>query len=312
MIIPPISLFIKRHGLRLFGIGIALFLYFRLDIGSIYDQIKNTDLLYFLFAVVCVNAVVILQAWRGYILLGGEKGKLCFGTYTQLYFVTMAASAALPGRLGAMAQVPLLHQRGVGRSAGFANMLYDKLCDLAGFLAMGALFATILASNGLALKPDLLVAFSIATMVLIWYIDVLFAFANALIKRLFPNLTMGWSRFEATLSSRAKLYALFLTLVRLGGAVAVHWFGAMATGLNPPLVLVGAAAAFGALSTLIPISVMGVGLREGIFLLLFSKRNLPEEQILTFALLLLLAYLSTVFIGILIAVIAKKSHRITS
>jgi len=301
-----IRLLLNRYGLRLFGIGFALFFYLRLDIGSIGAQIKNTDPVFFLLAVACVNAVVVLQAWRGYILLGEEKGKLSFRSYAHSYFVTMAASAVLPGRVGAVAQVPLLHQRGVRVGVAFANVLYDKLYDLAGFLSMGALFATILVSSGLTVKPELLIALSTITLVLIWYIDVFFSFAIGLIRRLFPSLIMGWSSFEATLSSLTKMYALFLTLVRLCGAVAVHWFGARAAGFTLPLVLLGAAAAFVALSTLIPVSVMGVGLREGIFLLLFAGRCLPEEQVLTFAFLLLLAYLSTVFIGTFLAIIARK------
>ena len=122
----------------------------------------------------------------------------------------------------------------------------------------------------------------------------------------FPNLTKRWGPFELILSPGAKLYALFLTLVRLCGAIAVHWFCSHAAGLELPFVLVGAAAAFGALLTLIPISVMGVGVREGFFLFLLSGMGFPEEQILTFTFLLLLAYLSTVFIGTLLAFIDGK------
>lgn len=301
-----IRLLLRRYGIRLLGISFALFLYLRLDIGSMGDQVKNADPVFFLFAVLTVNTVVILQAWRGYILLGAEKGKLKFSAYIHSYFVAMAASATLPGRFGAVAQVPLLYQRGVGAGVGFANVLYDKLCDLAGFLAMGALFSTILVSRGLAVKPGVLIGLSVGTLVLIWYIDVLFSFAITRIKQFFPNATSRWSNFEANLNSRTKLYALFLTVLRLGGAFTVHWFAAQAAGFLPPLVLVGAATAFGALSTLVPVSVLGVGLREGIFLLLFAGQGLPEEQILTFAFLLLLAYLSTVFIGTFFAIASKR------
>ncbi len=301
-----IRLFIKKYGIRLFGIGLAIFLYFGLDIGNISEQVKNADPIYFLLAMISVNAVVILQAWRGYILLGDEKTKLSFSDYTHLYFVTMAASAVLPGRVGAMTQVPLLHQCGVGTGAGFANMLYDKLSDLAGFLAMGALFSTILATSELGIKPGPFIILSLIALVLIWYIDVLLAYSSHQIKRLLPKISQSWNCFEMTINPQTKLYVLFLTLIRLIGAVIVHWFCAHAAGLAPSLVQVGAATAFGALSTLVPVTVMGLGVREGVFLLLFSGSNFPKEQILTFAFLLLLAYLSTVVIGTILAVIAKK------
>jgi hypothetical protein len=291
------QLFLKKYGIRLFGISLALFLYLRLDVSSIGNQLGKTDPFYFLLAVACVNAVVVLQAWRGYILLGEEKAKLRFSAYTHSYFVSMAASAALPGRIGAVAQVPLLHQRGVGVGVGFANVLYDKLCDLAGFLTMSALFSIVLASGDLAINPGLLFCLSVSILVLFWYVDVFFVFAYALMRRLLPNFTRGWSSFELALSPQVKLYALFLTFVRLIGAVAVHWFCSRAVGLNISLFMVGAAASFGALTTLIPISVMGVGLRESIFLLLLSGAGFADEQILSFAFLLLLTYLSTVFIG---------------
>lgn len=298
--------FLKRYGLRLIGIGFALVLYLRLDRGRIGDQIQHTDLVFFLSALICVNMVVVIQAWRGYILLGEAKGKLTFGAYAHSYFVTMAASAALPGRIGSVAQVPLLKKQGIGIGVGFANVIYDKLYDLAGFLIMGALFAMLLVSSGIAVKPGLLVSLSMIVLVLIWYIDIIFVFASGQIRRLLPSSISSWGEGGLILSPRIKGYALLLTLVRLGGAIIVHWFCARAAGLNLPLVLVGAAAAFGALSTLIPLSVMGVGFREGVFLFLLSGMGLSEEQILTFAFLLLLSYLSTVFIGTLVAILDKK------
>lgn len=301
-----IKFFLKRHGFRFIGIGFALLIYTSIDIGSIRDQLKNTDPLFFFSGVVCVNAVVVVQAWRGYILLGKERKKLSFRAYSHSYFVTMAASAALPGRIGAITQVPLLRHQGVRIDIGFINVLYDKLCDLAGFLSMGALFSTILVSSGLAVKPELLLALSMSTLTLIWYIDVLCAFAIGQLKRYFPKIRLGSISFETSLNARTKLYALFLTMVRLCGAIAVHWFCALAVGFTPPFVLLGAATAFGALSTLIPISVLGVGLREGIFLLLFAGRGLPEEKVVTFAFLLLLAYLSTVLIGTFLTIGYKK------
>lgn len=300
-----ICLFLRKYGFRFFGVFLAFILYLRLDIDRIAGQIQNVDSSFFLLTVVCVNAVVILQAWRGYILLGEEKGKLGFRAYLHSYFVTMAASAAVPGRLGALAQVPLLHQRGVGIGVSFANVIYDKLYDLAGFLAMGAVFATILVTSDFTISLWMLAPFSIVTLVLIWYIDVFLSFGSGLLERIFPSLTAKWGCTTVSLNSRIKVYALFLTLVRLGGAVLVHWLGAQAAGANPQFVLVCAATVYSALSTLIPVSVMGVGLREGIFLLLF-KGQMSEEQILAFAFLILLAYLSTVFIGIFLAVFAKK------
>lgn len=300
------KLFLKRYALRFFGISLALFLYLRLDFGSIRNQLRNVDLIFFLLAVACVNAVVILQAWRGYVLLGEEKAQLSFGAYTYSYFVTMAASAVLPGRIGAVAQVPLLHQHGVGVVAGFANVLYDKLCDLVGFLTLASSFAMLLATDDFAFNPSMLLCLSFTILVFFWYIDIFFVFAYAQARRMFPVFTMGWSNFELALSPQVKVYALLLTFLRLVGAIIVHWFCSRAAGLNISLFMVGAAASFGALTTLIPFSIMGIGLRESIFLLLFSDAGFPDEQILTFAFLLLLTYLSTVIIGTLLTFLTRR------
>lgn len=302
-----IKIFLNRFGLRLFGIVFGIILYCRLDIGGIGTQIKNADPYFFFFSIAAVNTIVVLQAWRGYILLGEEKNKLSFKLYAHLYFVSMAASSLVPGRLGAVAQVPLLHQHGIRMNIGFVNVLYDKLSDLCGFLSMAALFAMIKTSKNLDIQPILLVILSIMSFILIWYMDVIFkAGVKFVRKKIFPRLTWDSRNSGPPLSSKTKLYALLLTLIRLGGSIIVHWASARAAGIIIPISLIGAAAAFGAISTLIPLSVLGVGMREGIFLLLFESSGIPNEQVMTFAFLLLIAYLSTALIGTSIAFLKKE------
>jgi len=292
--------FIKTNFIRFIGVGILIFFYVRWDFSEIVNSIKNADILFLAGSIACVNCVVLLQAWRGYVLLGQERFKLDFRTYARFYFVTMAASMASPGRIGAVTQVPLLHQRGIDAGNGFANVMYDKLCDLTGFLAMGAIFGIFMADL-MPVNPLILICLCCITLLIIWYLDLFFTMASKFLGRFFPLFSKKWFNYTMNLEKGTKIYALVLTVLRLFGAVAVHWFVSRTAGMAFPLALLAAAAAFGALSTLLPISVMGVGLREGIFLLLFSGKGYPEEQILTFAFLVLLAYLSTVPVGIFIA-----------
>jgi len=297
--------FVGKNSVRLIGVGILIFFYVRWDFTRILGAIKNADLLFFAGSIVAVNLVVLLQAWRGYVLLGQERFKLDFRTYARFYFVTMASSMATPGRVGAVTQVPLLHQRGIGVGDGFANVIYDKLCDLTGFFAMGALFGMLMTDISLV-DPLLLVSLCCITLLTMWHLDFLFTITSKPIERIFPKVTGKWSKDKISLESDIKGYALVLTMFRLFGAVVVHWFVSQAAGMNVSLTSLSAAAAFGALSTLLPVSVMGIGLREGIFLLLFSGKGYPEEQILTFAFLVLLAYLSTVPVGIFLAVSSDR------
>ncbi len=297
--------FIGKNCLRFIGIGILIFFYVRWDFFDILKSVRNTDIVFFTGAIVCVNMVVLLQACRGYILLDKECSKLEFLTYVRFYFVTMAASMVSPGRVGAVTQVPLLHQRGIGVDTAFANVLYDKLCDLIGFLAMGAFFGILITENRIV-NPLFLIFLCGIILIIMWYLDRFFIIASKLLDRFFPRLSGKLNGKRIKIKNEIKIYALILTVFRLFGAVAIHWFVARSAGMTFPLTLLAAAAAFGALSTLLPVSVMGIGLREGIFLLLFSGRGYTEEQILTFAFLMLLAYLSTIPIGIFIALSSGK------
>ena len=297
----------NRFSLRFLGLGIAFFLYFRLDLSSTWGYLSNSDLSLFLATIACVNLVVLLQAWRGYILLDYERGKLKFSEYAKLYFVTMAASATLPGRVGVVAQVPLMHRHGVSLRSGIANMLYDKLCDLAGFLAMSALFGLMVVKN-MAISPAALMTMSFITLLVLWYMDIFFEIATKYTKHFFSNKYLESDQSSVRLRLNTKIYALFLTLLRLGGAIVVHLFAASSAGLHEPFSYVAAASSFGALSTFLPVSMLGVGLREGLFLLIFAGRGLPEEQIMTFAVIVLLGYLSTVILGTIVAMADRKKE----
>lgn len=291
----------NTYMLRLFGPILAVFLYMRIDIAKIIDNIKETDIAFFFISIVCVNIVVVLQAWRGYVLLENEKTKLKFSKYLHIYFVTMATSAALPGRVGAITQVPLLYKRGVKISNSILNIFYDKILDLAGFLVMASIFGFAIAKN-ININFVYLITLSTMTLLFIWYVDSLFRVTCIFVRKYFANIYDRLCDHKFKLNFYTKIYAFALTFFRLLGAIFVHWFAARAAGLNLTFELLGAATAFGALSTLLPFTVMGVGVRDGIFLAIFSGNGIPDGQILTFAIIVLVSYLSTAVIGAIIAI----------
>ena len=296
---------LKKHYLRIIGLVILVIFYLRWDFSLIVSHLKQVDILFFTGSIVCVNCVVLLQAWRGYILLGREKGDLDFLSYARYYFVTMAASMASPGRVGAVTQIPLLYQRGISLGNGVANVIYDKLCDLTGFLAMGAVFTTMTERSRIV-NPLLLGCLFGLTMFAMWYLDSIFAFGIRWVERVYPKFNGIRYMKRPELESHTKIAALNLTLVRLFGAVGIHWFVATSLSMSFSLIQLAAAAALGALSTLLPVSIMGVGLRESVFLLLLSGYGYTAEQLLTFAFLVLMAYLSTILVGIGVALASGR------
>jgi uncharacterized membrane protein YbhN (UPF0104 family) len=277
-------------------------------VAKIVAQVQNSDLSFFFTAVFAVNVTVLIQSMRGYMLLEKDISKISFIAYSKSYFISMAASATLLGRIGAISQVPLLHKHGITTGVGVVNVLYDKLCDLSGFLIMGAFFATLQVNKDFYAQSWALLILATLVLTVTWYIDLIF---YTVYNYVAVKASCNWlpPMILSRLSNKVKLRAIFLTFIRLFGSVIVHFFCARAVGLHVPIDLIAAAAAFGAIATLLPITVMGVGVRESSFLIVFSGQHYPNEQVLAFAFLLLLCYLSTVVIGVFIALSGRSWSR---
>jgi uncharacterized membrane protein YbhN (UPF0104 family) len=226
--------------------------------------------------------VMGLRAFRWRLFLRAQSLPVSLGRTGALYATGVFLGSFTPGRVGDLAKAVYLRREcGLSWEKALANSLVDRLLDLGLMLALGVWAAhhwglwgdaatwgaivSLVVGGGLAV---LLVVHGDAMVVLAG--DRYPALRRALL--LARGLATEARRFGAGVS----LLALGFTFLAYGVYFAQTAWMARLLGLPIPGVdVVGAVVLFG-LAAFLPVSVAGLGTREGILTLLLARRGVPD------------------------------------
>ena len=281
------------------------------DVGAIGQRLRGTDLRLAIPAVVGLVLVHLVAAatWRR--LLQDVSGiSLAWPATVRSYFAAQALGMVTPANVGADAYRVLAMGDGATRGQLLRPVVVQRLTSIVALAVLGLGGAIALPIDGLGL---FVLAVSIVGGAAAWI-------ALALVR---PPSAAGWSGMVArrigwnadTAPGRARVRSairdgLGLGLVFHGASLllALVLVGAVdpVTASHPETVL--AALAIARISLAVPISPNGLGVQEGVLVLLFSRLGLPAETAIAAALLNRLALLLTAAIG-LVALMAPSRDR---
>jgi glycosyltransferase 2 family protein len=198
------------------------------------------------------------------------------------------------GRVGEFMRIEALLERGVRPGTALAACVFDRLLDVFVVLSLGV----VLGSLGLG---DRRVAYAAGALLIVLTIFGLWALR--LLGRAEPPRLLapiGRSRFGARvlgfvrelaqgvlpmLRPRALAEAMFWTLIAWYGYFAALFALADGLGIVVSRVLLTATAAFAALSSLLPITISGLGARELIYIEVLRRSGVPGESAAALSLL---------------------------
>jgi hypothetical protein len=198
------------------------------------------------------------------------------------------------GRVGEFMRIEALLERGVKPGTALAACVFDRLLDVFVVLSLGV----CLAAFGLG---DRRIAIAAATGMLglsllgLWALSVLgraqpTRWLAPLARSRFGARVLGFVRELAQgvrpmMRPRALAEASFWTLLAWCGYFAALFALADGLGLAVSRVLLTATAAFAALSSLLPITISGLGARELIYIEVLQRRGVPAESAAALSLL---------------------------
>jgi uncharacterized membrane protein YbhN (UPF0104 family) len=271
-----------------------------MDPAKIFAEALSLKASFLIAALLCANAAIGVQAVRGYLLLtppcSQERTHVPFFSYVRVYYIAICIANLTPGRVGLLAQIPLLRRLGMTMGNSAVNTLLDKFYDLAAFCILAAASSLVLAT-GVVNKPLLFAAVAVSLFITL-YLDSLIVFSLSFIARFGQKAASLAERIVISpILIRAKILATGMTLVRVSLSVGMHYFLALSLHLTLPFSSIVAATALGALSAILPFTVMGAGARDLIFLALFAASSASDAQILAFSSLVLASYLSVNILG---------------
>ncbi len=295
------------------GAGVLGFLLVKADVGQLWDTIQNAKVGLLIAALAAIFGGLLISAFRWKAYLDALELPLPVPTLFRLYFVGTFFNAFLPTGIGGDAYKALrLGRDKESLAPAFASVFLDRFAGVVGMAAIGLVSSSyVLASGDLRRRvPLIALALSIAV---VGAATVLLVGGERLLGRgrLVKHEGIGGRVRRAMRSiheagrhpeAAARGYVfgvVFQTLV-----FAYHVTIAKALRIEGvPIMVFACIVVISSLATMIPLSINGLGFREGAYIWALGRYGVDHDKALAFALLILASLLLASLLGGLLYVI---------
>jgi glycosyltransferase 2 family protein len=288
----------------LFSIIALLFLFVKIDLQKVSVlllSIKHSTFIFFLIPFIVSG---VLNSVSIFFLLGSLKIKVKLEEIIKLKFISRSFSLFFPGQLGELSLAPLLKTRGVPMGLALATITVDKIISL---IVLG-IFAScgLLVFVGSLIAIKLLVFLGVGVIVAILALSshTLRKFCRNFILRKYAKLFKGFYKFLTILACQktALLVNVLLTVSWLLVTSIVIKYLLAYFGFNIPVLIIMAIQSIGSISSIVPISLAGLGIRESIIVFLYEKVGVDPAAIGSILLVFLfVSYLISVLVIIAVS-----------
>jgi len=281
----------------LVGFAILLFVLSRIDIGKTMQIISKVNPLYLLLLSAAMVSTYAIKAVRwNYIV--SHFAKTSMNRNIQYYYASFFPSIITPGRAGEFLKAFYLRKE-LGLPKAFATVLVDRVADIISLLffslVASVLFIVVFSRE---IIPPYAIAVAIAAFVAILYAFFksrhVEKFLQIMAERLAPEKYRERLRgsfgpikevARALMKPKEILAVMSLSIFSWLSVLVICYF-LLGTIANADLVLVMIAVPLMVLSDLLPISVSGLGTREGVLGAIFLTYGLSIETAVAFSFLI--------------------------
>ena len=303
------------------GVGVFGFLIWRSDVGELWKTLRQADIGFLLAALGAIFIGLFVSAFRWKAYLDALELPLSYATLFRLYFVGTFFNAFLPTGIGGDAYKAVRLGRGKESLApAFASVFLDRFAGVVGMAAIGLVSSSYLLASGDVRRRVPLIALG-ASLAIMGTAAVLLLGGERLlgrgrlirqqgiggrIRRAMRQIHAAGRHPEA--AARGYLFgAIFQGLV-----FTYHVMIAKALGRGfeeVPIAAFASIVVISSLATMIPLSINGLGFREGAYIWALGRYGVPHDTALAFALLVLAALLlSSIVGGIIYVALGGEVH----
>lgn len=257
------------------SVALLIFLFNRIEIRAVYQVLSEARLDYLAWALLCYLALQLLGIYRWQILARAMGFDRFFGQYASYYFAGLFFNLFLPTTVGGDVSrcYYLAGERGRFMSA-LITVLADRGC---GMMAMMSIASVALIFSTSVSVPSWIVIFTVGTSAFLLAGLILPFMAPALFQRKgFP--IQYWERPTALFS------ALSLSLVIQLAVVGINYLIGEALRLTIPMGFYFVFTPLVMAVSMAPISLNGLGVREGAYVFFLLQAEVDEAKALAFAL----------------------------
>ncbi len=272
------------------GLGLLVWIIRRTDLHALSISVGPGLLLGVAGAVFAIAVAQGLAAWRWRVIMG--PGAPAWGYLYRLYLIGLFFSLFLPTSIGGdTVRAAAASAGSVNPGSAVASVVLDRIVGvlalvfyfIVGVVIDPAAFARLTGELGVRMPSGMKLAVAGTTVVGILVALVVLGRRSAAVRRAIDEgsrLTVLFAQ-----SPRALSAALGLGLAVQGAYIAA--WGALATGLgwSLPLGFLLFAVPFVSLAAMAPVTINGLGVREGAWLLLLTPRGIAGPNAVAYGLL---------------------------
>ena len=304
-----------------FSIALMAFLFSRIPFASVAAVLRAADRRWLLAAAGLMLASNVLGSWQWGQLLSAVQLRIPFWKVLAYYHVGLFFNNFLPANIGGdFMRVMDASRYDTTRGAALSTVLMDRIIGTVALAGL-ALVTTLPAMDRFHLVPVYLalVVFFAVSVLLVWAVfhpallpAVERLLARVGLKSLKPHLDdlaerLGNLRQQRALTVRLLVLATVVQVSRIG----VHVLVARAMGLRVPLAYFFLFVPLLAVIVSLPISLNGIGVREGAGVVLFGLIGVPRTEAFS---LQFTTYLVAVAVSLLggVVFLVRLPHRRTA
>ena len=299
--------------------GLLGFLFYRTDTGSLLGVLGSIDWLLLVPAALILFSTTLLQTLRWSMILRNFGLSLGFRLLFRIVLIGCFFNLFLPSSVGGdffRAYYLGKHER-IGVPIAATTTLIDRISGISALLLLGLCcsFFSGHSLGGISLQAIFVGIFMVfAVGITVFFHPGLHRLLERLLVRIkavglaqkIPEVYEGASRFRKNLRDVLLTTALSLTIQFI--SITSVWVAARAMHINAPFLLFLIFVPLINIAVSLPLTINGVGLREGMYYLLFSQIGVPMESSITLSLVSLLLYLAMALPGGIVYSIFKKDE----
>ncbi|MBI5193663.1 MAG: flippase-like domain-containing protein [Nitrospirae bacterium] len=262
----------------LISIALMVYLFSKIDIMEVWHLFQNVKVPYLTAALFLYITGQVICAWRWRIIAFVMDFKNSYWEFIKYYFAGMFFSLFLPTLVGGdIGRCYLITKGNKKIREAIVSVLADRGTGLAVLFLMAGLSVTLLKWGNI--PQQLVWGVLIADALLVIGILLPF-FAGGLLNIMGKTgeLALNFWKKPSVLFQSILISMLFQTLI-----IIIHVFIGLSIGMQIPWTFYFFLIPLVATVSMLPLSISGIGLREGAFVYFFSYANVPKTEALTFA-----------------------------
>ncbi len=252
--------------IRILGIIVLIYILSTLKYGKLFEILKSIDLKYIVLYIASYTIFLLLKVARFKYILNhyGEHPPFfeVFGATIESQYLGFVT----PSRIGDSVKILFLYDKsGVSKKIGTITYIYDRFQDLY-FMALLGIISFVF-----ILKLPINLYF----IVFIVFIVLLYVFRNRLLLNVFKRFKIDEFK-KVDIKTDFILFLInFITYITY---FLQYYCLALSLNIEVNFFYLSAVSIMGALIAIIPISISGIGVREGVFIYYLTKIGIYKES----------------------------------